>query len=85
MESAASGLVAGINAARAALGTEEKIFDPRTALGALAAYICNDTIKNFQPMNINFGLIPPLDVKIKSKKDRYEAISQRSLKILENF
>jgi methylenetetrahydrofolate--tRNA-(uracil-5-)-methyltransferase len=85
VESAASGLVAGINAARAALGTEEKIFDPRTALGALAAYICNDTIKNFQPMNINFGLIPPLDVKIKSKKDRYEAISQRSLKILENF
>lgn len=82
VESASSGLVAGINAANKALGLDEKIFDAQTAHGALAAYVCNETVKTFQPMNVNFGLLPPLDIRIKSKKERYEAISQRSLELL---
>jgi len=81
-ESASSGLVAGINAAHAALGREDVVFDIKTAIGALADYISAAKTENFQPMNINFGLLPPLDVKIKQKQQRNEAISQRSLNIL---
>ncbi len=85
VESASSGLVAGINAANAELGRQRLIFDRRTAHGALAAYVSDQTINNFQPMNINFGLLPPLEIRIKSKKERYEAISQRSLEILKEI
>ncbi|OQB12226.1 MAG: Methylenetetrahydrofolate--tRNA-(uracil-5-)-methyltransferase TrmFO [Firmicutes bacterium ADurb.Bin193] len=85
VESASSGLVAGINAARTALGKDEIIFSPKTAHGALAAYVSDKSVKKFQPMNINFGLIPPLDEKIKFKKDRYEAISQRALNLMSVF
>lgn len=84
-ESAASGLVAGINAACIALGRNEIVFDKKTALGSLANYICNASPKNFQPMNINFGIMPPLGVKIKQKQQRNEAISQRALDIINNF
>lgn len=82
VESASSGLVAGINAASKALGREGRVFDRRTAHGALAAYVCDKTVKSFQPMNINFGLIPPLDIRIKSKKERYEEISKRALELI---
>ncbi len=79
VESASSGLVAGINAANALHGREKRIFHKNTAHGALSAYVSDETVKHFQPMNVNFGLIPPLDVRIKAKKERYEAIAVRAL------
>ncbi|MBR0278302.1 MAG: methylenetetrahydrofolate--tRNA-(uracil(54)-C(5))-methyltransferase (FADH(2)-oxidizing) TrmFO, partial [Clostridia bacterium] len=85
VESASSGLVAGINAAMKALGREKVVFDRATAHGALAAYISEYEGKNFQPMNINFGLLPSLDERIKNKKERYEKISQKALEIIKNM
>ena len=85
MESASSGLVAGINAAMKALGKEKVVFDRATAHGALAAYISEYSGKNFQPMNINFGLLPSLEERIKNKKERYEKISKKALAIIENM
>ncbi len=82
IESASSGLVAGINAANKVLGVEPFIFDTNTAIGALAAYVSNDKVKNFQPMNINFGLLPPLEVRIKAKQQRNTEISERALRFL---
>lgn len=82
VESTSSGLVAGMNAARAALGKKPLVFDRKTAHGALAAYVSDSAMKNFQPMNINFGLIPPLERRIRSKKERYEAVSNRALEIV---
>ncbi len=84
VESASSGLVAGVNAAALALGQAPVIFDRATAHGALAHYISDETVKNFQPMNINFGLLPPLEVRIKAKKERYEEISKKALAIIDN-
>ncbi len=85
VESSASGLVAGINAAMKALGKEKVIFDRHTAHGALAAYISEYSGKNFQPMNINFGLLPSLDERIKNKKERYEKISEKALAFIEKM
>ena len=86
VESAASGLAAGIYAARAIEGKEPFVFPKETAIGALSQYISNPEVKHFQPMNINFGLIAPWDgPKIRGKKEKNAAISQRSLTILENL
>lgn len=85
VESASSGLVAGINAAMKAQGREKVVFDRATAHGALAAYISEYQGKNFQPMNINFGLLPSLPERIKNKKERYEKISQKALEIIKNM
>lgn len=85
VESAASGLMAGIAAARAALELPEAEFPAETAHGALADYISNPAIENFQPMNINFGLIPPLTVRIRKKKEKNAQIAARALEALENF
>lgn len=85
VESAASGLMAGIAAARAALELPEADFPAETAHGALADYISNPAIENFQPMNINFGLIPPLTVRIRKKKEKNAQIAARALEALENF
>lgn len=79
MESAASGIIAGINAAKYVLGEEALILPEFTMIGALLNYICDETVENFQPMGANFGVIPPLDVKIKDKKERYAALANRSL------
>ena len=68
VESAASGLMAGINAARLARGEEPLIFPEDTAHGALSHYITHAEGKNFQPMNVTFGLLPPLGQKIRDKK-----------------
>ncbi|MBQ9915279.1 MAG: methylenetetrahydrofolate--tRNA-(uracil(54)-C(5))-methyltransferase (FADH(2)-oxidizing) TrmFO, partial [Clostridia bacterium] len=81
VESASSGIVAGINAARYLLGEEPLVFPSATASGALSHYIANFSGKNFQPMNINFGIIDSLDERIRSKKDRYRMISERALSI----
>lgn len=86
VESAASGLVAGINAARQFKGEESLIFPQTTAIGALPYYITHAESKHFQPMNINFGLIKELTgPRIRDKKLRYEAISERALSDLQNY
>lgn len=85
VESAASGLMAGLAAARAALELPEVEFPAETAHGALANYISNPAIENFQPMNINFGLIPPLTVRIRKKREKNAMIAARALEALDKF
>ena len=84
VESAASGIVAALNAL---YNQEDKqiIFPTETMIGAMANYIVDNTNKNFQPMNANFGIIKPLPERIKDKKEKYERYANRSLEILENF
>lgn len=83
VESAASGLMAGLAAARALLELPEVEFPDVTAHGALANYISNPAIENFQPMNINFGLIPPLTVRIRKKREKNAQIAARALEALD--
>ena len=83
VESAASGLMAGLVAARAVLELPEVEFPEVTAHGALANYISNPAIENFQPMNINFGLIPPLTVRIRKKREKNAQIAARALEALD--
>ncbi len=80
MESAASGIIAGINAVRKLKGEEPLVLPKFTMIGALLGYITDSTVQNFQPMGANFGILPPLEEKIKDKRERYMALSQRSLK-----
>ena len=82
VESAASGLMAGLHAARRALELAPIDFPAETAHGALANYISNPAVENFQPMNINFGLIPPLTQRIRKKREKNAAIAQRGLEKL---
>lgn len=79
VESAASGLMAGMHAARAALELPEVNFSSKTAHGALANYISNEEVKNFQPMNVNFGLMDPLGIKIRKKREKNALIAERAL------
>ncbi|MEG2669313.1 MAG: FAD-dependent oxidoreductase, partial [Oscillospiraceae bacterium] len=79
VESAASGIIAGLCAAKSMLGENEIIYDSKTAIGALSAYISNQSITNFQPMNVNFGIFEPLGVRIKDKKEKAQAFADRSL------
>lgn len=79
VESAASGMVAGINAAKMAKGEELLTFPRETAVGSMAYYITHTAGKHFQPMNANLGIFPELPAKIKDKKERYTAISDRAL------
>lgn len=85
VESAASGLMAGLAAARVVLELPEVEFPEVTAHGALANYISNPAIENFQPMNINFGLIPPLTVRIRKKREKNAQIAARALEALDGF
>jgi len=85
VESASSGLVAGINLARRINGKEQIDFTKFTAIGALSNYITEGGCGNFQPMNVNFGIIESLDRRIKSKQERYTAISERALEKLESI
>ncbi|MBR6504123.1 MAG: methylenetetrahydrofolate--tRNA-(uracil(54)-C(5))-methyltransferase (FADH(2)-oxidizing) TrmFO [Clostridia bacterium] len=78
VESIASGMLAGINAANKILGKERLVFNEYTMLGAISKYISTEN-KNFQPMNANFGILPELDEKIKDKKLRYEKLAKRAL------
>ena len=79
MESAASGILAGINAARYINGKDPFVMPGDTVMGALARYISDESVTDFQPMGANFGILPPLDERIRSKQERYEKISQRGL------
>ena len=83
VESAASGMLAGIETACDILGLEHADFPPETAMGALAAYISGGSVGDFQPMNINFGLITPLDRRVKGKRNKNAEISRRSLEMVD--
>ncbi len=85
MESAAGGIVAGINAAAEILGEEPLILPEFTMIGALLGYICDSSVKDFQPMGANFGILPTLDVKIRDKRERYTALANRSLEWFKNY
>ncbi|BCU82082.1 methylenetetrahydrofolate--tRNA-(uracil-5-)-methyltransferase TrmFO [Polycladomyces abyssicola] len=85
VESAASGLIAGINAARLAMGQEPVVFPHETVIGSLARYITTADPDNFQPMNANFGLLPPLPQRIRAKKERNLKIAERALERLQAF
>jgi len=85
IESTASGFVAGVNAAAQCLNKGSITFPPNTAIGALSSYISDSSIKNFQPMNVNFGLFSNIDNSIRDKKKRNYEISQRSLKEVGNI
>ena len=79
MESASSGIIAGINAVNRLKNKEPLILPKYTMIGALLGYITDETVENFQPMGANFGIIPPLDIKIRDKRERYMALAERSL------
>ncbi len=85
MESAASGIIAGKNAVRAAHGKSPLELPPVTMAGALCSYISDETVKDFQPMGANFGILPPIEPKIKDKKQRYAALAERALSALERI
>ena len=85
VESAASGMLTGIEAAAELLGLEHAAFPQETAIGALALYVSGGSVGDFQPMNINFGIIPPLDHRVKGKRNKNAEISQRSLAIIESL
>ncbi|WP_419719971.1 FADH(2)-oxidizing methylenetetrahydrofolate--tRNA-(uracil(54)-C(5))-methyltransferase TrmFO [Paenibacillus illinoisensis] len=85
VESAASGLIAGMNAAKAALGQELVVLPVETTLGSMAQYITTADFKHFQPMNANFGLLPKLETKIRNKKEKNEALAQRALDGIARF
>ncbi|MBE3570855.1 MAG: FADH(2)-oxidizing methylenetetrahydrofolate--tRNA-(uracil(54)-C(5))-methyltransferase TrmFO [Bacillales bacterium] len=85
VESAASGLVAGLNAARLAKGLDPVEFPPATAIGSMAHYITTANPDHFQPMNANFGLFPALPKKIRDKKERNLQYAHRALETIHNF
>ena len=82
VESTASGFVAAVELANRLLGKPPVDFPQETALGALALYISNETVEQFQPMNVNFGIIPPLGYKVKGKRNKNAELSRRALDIL---
>ncbi|MDP9698504.1 FADH(2)-oxidizing methylenetetrahydrofolate--tRNA-(uracil(54)-C(5))-methyltransferase TrmFO [Paenibacillus polysaccharolyticus] len=85
VESAASGLIAGMNAAKAALGQELVVLPVETTLGSMAEYITTADFKHFQPMNANFGLLPKLETRIRNKKEKNEALANRALDGIAKF
>ncbi|GIO30011.1 methylenetetrahydrofolate--tRNA-(uracil-5-)-methyltransferase TrmFO [Paenibacillus albilobatus] len=85
VESAASGLIAGINAARKAKGEELVVLPETSTIGSMAHYVTNADPKHFQPMNANFGLLPALDKKIRNKKEKNEALANRALASIDEF
>lgn len=86
VESAGSGLVAGVNAAMVALGKDKIEFPRETELGSMAWYVANGTTGSYQPMNANFGIIPPLGYKVKGgKAARNAEYAKRSLECLNDF
>ncbi len=85
MESAASGLMAGINLAKRLKGEETVILPQDTMIGALSRYISDESVKNFQPMGANFGVLPPLPEKIRDKQERYMQLANRGMAALKEF
>lgn len=85
MESAASGIMAGKNAVRLAQNKKPLVLPQTTMIGALAGYISDESVVDFQPMGANFGVLPPIEPKIRDKKERYAALAQRSLAEIERI
>ena len=85
VESAASGFLVGVETARRLRGMEPVNFPQETAIGALGLYVSNQSIVAFQPMNINFGIIPPLDHRVKGKRNKNAELSQRSLAVIDGL
>lgn len=85
MESAAAGIMAGINAAKRILGEESLVLPPETMIGALSRYISDPFVTNFQPMGASFGLLPSLPERIRDKKERYSKLASRSLAMMEEI
>ncbi|MDD6188054.1 MAG: methylenetetrahydrofolate--tRNA-(uracil(54)-C(5))-methyltransferase (FADH(2)-oxidizing) TrmFO [Clostridiales bacterium] len=85
VESAASGMLVGITTAMELLGQPCPEFSRQNAIGALAEYVSSGSVGNFQPMNVNFGIMEPLGYKVKGKRNKNIAISERSLKLLEEM
>ena len=82
MESAASGIMAGINAVRQAESEEPLVLSEYNMIGALSQYISDESVTNFQPMGANFGILPPIEPKIRDKRERYMALANRALEQL---
>ena len=85
MESAASGLIAGINAANTVLGKNTIVLPKETMIGALAGYISDETVSNFQPMGANFGVLPELVDRPRDKKERGAAYAKRAVEALDRY
>ena len=85
VESTASGFLAGVELARRLKGLPPVNFPRQTAIGALALYVSNESVADFQPMNINFGIMPALDQRVKGKRNKNALLSQRSLELLETL
>lgn len=85
MESASSGILAGLNAARRLRGQEPLVLPETTMLGALSRYISGYTGKDFQPMGANFGILPPLPNRVRDKRQRYLALAERALADFQKF
>ena len=85
VESASSGLVAGINMAELLNGKEMTSFSPETAIGALSHYISSGSVGSFQPMNVTFGIISSLNQKVRKKREKNLLLAQRSIEILKNM
>ena len=82
VESTASGCLAALELARRLEGKPPIDFPRETAIGALALYISDETVEHFQPMNVNFGIMPPLGYRVKGKRNKNAALSQRALECL---
>ena len=85
VESCASGFLVGVETSRRLLGQAPVDFPRETAIGALGLYVSNESVTQFQPMNINFGIMPPLDHRVKGKRNKNAELSQRSLAIIEQL
>ena len=85
VESAASGFLAGVELARRLTGQPPVDFPAETAIGALGLYVSNQAVTQFQPMNINFGIMPPLDHRVKGKRNKNAELSARSLAVIEQL
>ncbi len=85
IESASSGMVAGINAAMRFLGKDTVLFPRTTATGALCNYVSDSSIRDFQPMNVNFGIVEPLGLKIKDKRKKNYEIAMRALGVIKEY
>ena len=85
VESCASGFLAGVELARRLRGMDSVDFPQETAIGALALYVSNESVGSFQPMNINFGIMPPLGYKVKGKRNKNAELSARSLALIDQI
>ena len=85
VESTASGFLAAVELARRLTAKPPVDFPQETAVGALALYVCNESGIDFQPMNVNFGIIPPLGYKVKGKRNKNAELSKRALEILDTL